>query len=238
VAVWTAAMTLALAAAGAARLIDRFTRFCGETFGMLIAVLFLQQGVKVRGPARRPRPPAGWQIRAAAGRRGTISKPLPPSNPSPKPAARQGLVQEFRPDELAPPGGAAQAFPFPLINGLWGLVVAAGLLASALAATRARAWRVLTPGLRGWVADYGAPAAVVLWTAISFALDTTPAGVPRRVATPNTWETGPTWAVARRMGDVPGRRARGGSAAPLHAPPLHPPRRSDALPPRRCLRFA
>jgi hypothetical protein len=51
---WTAAMVLALALADACRLIDKFTRFAGELFGMLIAVLFMQVGVKVsRG---RPQP--------------------------------------------------------------------------------------------------------------------------------------------------------------------------------------
>ncbi|KIZ03052.1 Boron transporter, putative [Monoraphidium neglectum] len=39
-------MVLALALADACRLIDKFTRFAGELFGMLIAVLFMQVGVK------------------------------------------------------------------------------------------------------------------------------------------------------------------------------------------------
>lgn len=46
-AVWCALMLLASAALGACRLVHKFTRLAGETFGMLIAVLFLQQGVLV-----------------------------------------------------------------------------------------------------------------------------------------------------------------------------------------------
>ena len=46
VCLWTALMLWIIAIAGAAKFINRFTRFAGETFGMLIAVLFLQQTVK------------------------------------------------------------------------------------------------------------------------------------------------------------------------------------------------
>jgi hypothetical protein len=45
VCVWTALLVAALALAGATRAIRYFTRFAGELFGMLIAVLFLQQAV-------------------------------------------------------------------------------------------------------------------------------------------------------------------------------------------------
>ena len=40
--VWTAALVLALALLNASGMIDKFTRFSGETFGFLIAVLFMQ----------------------------------------------------------------------------------------------------------------------------------------------------------------------------------------------------
>lgn len=46
VCVWTAVLCIALAVAGACSLIDRFTRFSGELFGMLIAILFFQTAVK------------------------------------------------------------------------------------------------------------------------------------------------------------------------------------------------
>lgn len=59
VCVWTAALVLALAVCNASGLIDKFTRFSGETFGMLIAVLFMQ--------ARGARGRRGRRRRAAAG---------------------------------------------------------------------------------------------------------------------------------------------------------------------------
>ncbi|KAI8472029.1 MAG: putative boron transporter [Monoraphidium minutum] len=43
---WTAALVLLLALGNACAMIDKFTRFSGELFGMLIAVLFFQVGVK------------------------------------------------------------------------------------------------------------------------------------------------------------------------------------------------
>ena len=45
--VWAALMILLLAVTGTCVYIKRFTRFSGELFGGLIAVLFLQQAVKV-----------------------------------------------------------------------------------------------------------------------------------------------------------------------------------------------
>ena len=46
VCVWTAAMLLLLAILGCCQYIARFTRFSGELFGFLIAMLFIQQFVK------------------------------------------------------------------------------------------------------------------------------------------------------------------------------------------------
>lgn len=46
--VWTAAMLLLLSLSGACAYIRRFTRFSGELFGGLIALLFMQQAIKVR----------------------------------------------------------------------------------------------------------------------------------------------------------------------------------------------
>ena len=47
VCVWTAALLFLMAILGACSIINRFTRLAGELFGMLIAMLFMQQAVKV-----------------------------------------------------------------------------------------------------------------------------------------------------------------------------------------------
>lgn len=49
VCVWTALLCLLLALSNACQGISRFTRFSGELFGALIAILFLQVGIKVCG---------------------------------------------------------------------------------------------------------------------------------------------------------------------------------------------
>ena len=46
VCVWTAVLLLLLAMLGTCRYIARFTRFSGELFGFLIAMLFIQQFVR------------------------------------------------------------------------------------------------------------------------------------------------------------------------------------------------
>ena len=56
VCIWTACMLLAITALGACQYVHRFTRYCGELFGMLIAVLFLQECI--RGVVRGFRPDA------------------------------------------------------------------------------------------------------------------------------------------------------------------------------------
>ncbi|XP_060167550.1 boron transporter 4-like isoform X2 [Lycium barbarum] len=46
VCVWTALMLFLLAIFNACNIINRFTRIAGETFGMLISVLFIQEAIK------------------------------------------------------------------------------------------------------------------------------------------------------------------------------------------------
>lgn len=48
VCIWTALLCCILAVLGACEGITYFTRFAGELFGALIAILFLQVGIKVR----------------------------------------------------------------------------------------------------------------------------------------------------------------------------------------------
>lgn len=48
VCVWTAFLLFLLSILGACSIINRFTRVAGELFGLLIAMLFMQQAIKVR----------------------------------------------------------------------------------------------------------------------------------------------------------------------------------------------
>ena len=54
--------------------------------------------------------------------------------------------------------------------------------------------------LRGFIADYGVPLMVLLWTAMSYAVPSkVPSGVPRRLFSPLPWETKSLyhWTVAK-----------------------------------------
>lgn len=44
---WTALLLFLLAILGACSIINRFTRLAGELFGLLIAMLFMQQAIRV-----------------------------------------------------------------------------------------------------------------------------------------------------------------------------------------------
>ncbi|RZC08138.1 putative boron transporter 2 isoform B [Glycine soja] len=122
VCVWTALLLFLLAVLGACSIINRFTRIAGELFGLLIAMLFMQQAIK-------------------------------------------GLVEEF---------GAPK--------------------------NQREGW------LRGFIADYGVPLMVLVWTAVSYIpVNEVPKGIPRRLFSPNPWSPGAysNWTVVKEMLNVP-----------------------------------
>ena len=111
------------------------------------------------------------------------------------------------------------------MNGFWALFLAFGLTLTALLLRTAHGWRFGNTLSRQLITDYGAPlmvtqppvlearvcsagwscshadehrrAQVLVWSALSYALRGAPAGVPRRVAIPNTWQDTGSWSVAR-----------------------------------------
>lgn len=119
------------------------------------------------------------------------------------------MVAEFRPRPLAAGAAvdAADTRQGPLVNGLWAVIIGFCLVLTSRFGARARSWRVLNPTARSFLADYGVVIMVVAWSGLSFALDSAPPGVPRRIDTPNTWEMRDTWSTARAMAMVPGRYA-------------------------------
>eukprot|EP00891_Asterochloris_glomerata_P004773 jgi/Astpho2/4773/fgenesh1_pm.00067_%23_74_t len=161
--VWAALMIFLVAASGACRHIDRFTAFSGELFGMLIAMLFIQQTV-------------------------------------------EGLKAEFR--VATGPGavfGACDEPSWRLANGCWSLFIASGVICTTLLMITGRSWRFGGQALRGFLADYGVPLMVVVFSCLAYAVvGSTPSGVPRRMSIPNTWDEKTNWTVAGRMSAVPG----------------------------------
>lgn len=152
VCVFTAIFVAVLAVTNACMYINKFTRFAGEAFGALIAILFMQQAIK-------------------------------------------GLVEEFQNDELTSDAR--------MMNGLWSLFLAFGMLITSLMVRKARKWRFLFAPLRALLADYGVPLLVVVWTGLSYAVDYP--GVPARVQTPNTWDVKESWKVTTVMSSVPSK---------------------------------
>ncbi|KAH9714863.1 Boron transporter 4 [Citrus sinensis] len=163
VCVWTALMLFLLAVFNAGDLINRFTRIAGELFGMLIAVLFIQQAIK-------------------------------------------GMVTEFKIPKDEDSNLDKYQFQWLYANGLLGIIFTFGLVYTALKSRKARFWWYGTGWLRSFVADYGVPLMVVVWTALSFSVPSkVPSGVPRRLFSPLPWESGSLehWSVMKDMGKVP-----------------------------------
>ncbi|XP_031396143.1 probable boron transporter 2 [Punica granatum] len=163
VCVWTALLLFLLAILGACSIINRFTRIAGELFGLLIAMLFMQEAIK-------------------------------------------GLVDEFHIPERENPNLLEFQPSWRFANGMFALVLSFGLLLTALRSRKARSWRYGSGWLRGFIADYGVPLMVLIWTGISYApAESIPKGIPRRLFSPNPWSPGAyeNWTVIKDMLNVP-----------------------------------
>ncbi|VAH74034.1 unnamed protein product [Triticum turgidum subsp. durum] len=117
--------------------------------------------------------------------------------------AIKGIVSEFsmpKDDEISDPSSPIYQFQWIYVNGLLGVIFSIGLLYTALKTRRARSWLYGIGWLRSFIADYGVPLMVIVWTAFSFALPSkVPSGVPRRLFSPLPWESISLrhWTVAR-----------------------------------------
>uniref|UniRef100_A0A7C9D1M6 Bicarbonate transporter-like transmembrane domain-containing protein n=1 Tax=Opuntia streptacantha TaxID=393608 RepID=A0A7C9D1M6_OPUST len=76
----------------------------------------------------------------------------------------------------------------------------------AIKSRRARSWLYGTGPIRSFIADYGVPLLVVVWTLLSFSVPSgVPSGVPRRLLSPLPWDSASLnhWTVAKDMMRVP-----------------------------------
>ncbi|XP_038723782.1 probable boron transporter 2 isoform X2 [Tripterygium wilfordii] len=163
VCMWTALLLFLLAILGACSIINRFTRLAGELFGLLIAMLFMQEAIK-------------------------------------------GLINEFHLPERENPKSIEFQPSWRFANGMFALVLSFGLLFTSLRSRKARSWRYGSGWLRGFIADYGVPLMVLVWTAVSYIpAGTVPKGIPRRLFSPNPWSPGAfeNWTVVKDMLNVP-----------------------------------
>lgn len=94
--------------------------------------------------------------------------------------------------------GAANEFQWRLVNGLWSVILAFGVLYTSLTVRQARSWLYFKGWIRSFLADYGVPLMVIVWSGLGYAVyGGTPSGVPRRTRLPNTWDEKTNWTVAR-----------------------------------------
>ncbi|TXG50268.1 hypothetical protein EZV62_022792 [Acer yangbiense] len=163
VCVWTSLLLFSLAILGACSIINRFTRIAGELFGLLIAMLFMQQAIR-------------------------------------------GAVEEFGIPKKENPNQTSMQPSWRFGNGMFALVLSFGLLLTGLRSRKARSWRYGSGWLRGFLADYGVPLMVLVWTAVSYIpVNDVPKGIPRRLFSPNPWSPGAysNWTVIKEMLNVP-----------------------------------
>ncbi|XP_054785279.1 boron transporter 4-like [Prosopis cineraria] len=122
--------------------------------------------------------------------------------------AIKGMVSEFKVPKRGFQGPELEKSKFQWLyaNGLLGIIFSFGLLFSSLKIRKARSWLYGTGKLRSFLADYGVPLMVVLWTALSFSAPSKlPSGVPRRLIAPLAWESTSLhhWKVVKDMVKVP-----------------------------------
>nr|XP_043606822.1 probable boron transporter 6 [Erigeron canadensis] len=120
--------------------------------------------------------------------------------------AVHGVISEFR----VPKGenNKAEEFQFQWLytNGLLAVIFSFGVLITSMKSRGARSWRYGTGWLRSFIADYGVPLMVLVWTALSYAKPSElPHAVPRRLFCPLPWEAASLshWTVIKDMVKVP-----------------------------------
>ncbi|KAK7351401.1 hypothetical protein VNO77_10834 [Canavalia gladiata] len=120
--------------------------------------------------------------------------------------AIKGLIGEFNRPKNENPLSEEFQFQWLYTNGLLAVIFSFGVLGTSLKSGRARTWRYGTGWLRSFIAEYGIPMMVVLWTALSYGVPgKVPSAVPRRLVCPLPWEPESLyhWTVVKDMGKVP-----------------------------------
>ncbi|CAI9261234.1 unnamed protein product [Lactuca saligna] len=120
--------------------------------------------------------------------------------------AIKGLVSEFKVPKNEDANKVKYQFQWLYTNGMLAIVFSFGLLYTTLKSRKARLWWFGTGRLRSFIADYGVPLMIIVWTAVSFSVPgKLPSGVPRRLFSPLLWESESTyhWTVIKDMGKVP-----------------------------------
>ncbi|KAK9923236.1 hypothetical protein M0R45_031666 [Rubus argutus] len=119
--------------------------------------------------------------------------------------AIKGIVSEFKLQKGEDLNGGTYQRESMYTNGLLGVIFTFGVLYTSLKTRKARSWWYATGWFRSFIADYGVPLMVVLWTVISFSVPhNVPSQVPRRLHSPLAWDSESLhhWSVIKDMGKV------------------------------------
>ncbi|XP_022849737.1 probable boron transporter 6 isoform X1 [Olea europaea var. sylvestris] len=120
--------------------------------------------------------------------------------------AIKGVVSEFHIPKGENAAEEKYQFQWLYANGLLAVIFFFGVVITSLKSRRARSWRYGTGFFRSFIADYGVPLMVVLWTVLSYSIPgKVPSGVPRRLFCPLPWDSESLahWTVIKDMGKVP-----------------------------------
>jgi len=186
---WAALFIVILAAINACKYIHTFTRFSGELFGLLIAVLFFQQGV--RGLKAEFKPEVNGSHGCDDGNETHADDHLHLFDGS-------GESHDMM---------DGTAHPWLMFNGTWACFLALGLVVSTIIIREARTWNYFKGPIRKFVAEYATFITVFAWTGISFVgTDLLPEGIPRRLKIDSTIEAPATdtWNTVSNMDELSG----------------------------------
>ncbi|KAL0330253.1 UNVERIFIED_CONTAM: Boron transporter 4 [Sesamum radiatum] len=84
--------------------------------------------------------------------------------------AIKGVVSEFEIPKGENPNEERYQFQWLYVNGLLAVIFSFGVLLTSLRSRKARSWRYGTGWFRSFIADYGVPLMVVVWTALSYGM--------------------------------------------------------------------
>jgi hypothetical protein len=116
----------------------------------------------------------------------------------------KGLAGEFEYDGKKHGAEDEVTRAWTLVNGMWGIILAATLLTLALVLSQARHTSLLTYHLREFLSDFGAPLSAVAVTGLSYALSGTPGQIPVRTDNMFVYESKvrDNWVVTTAMDSI------------------------------------
>ena len=196
-----------LAIFNACKYIHTFTRFAGELFGLLIAVLFFQQGVRGLRAEYKVESDHHHIDSAAANATANATADALAAASYLEGSGEVGASEHGENITLDQIIADPEASHWLLFNGTWALFLALGLVVTTTELRKAREWNLFKGAIRKFVAEYATFITVLAWTGISFCGGAMlPEGIPRRLKLDKTLEAPATdtWNTVNEMDQLTG----------------------------------